>query len=197
MVSTRLSLLQRAQDGDENAWEKISVVYQPMIAWWLRRQNLNAHDAEEIGQEVMLVVVRRLPEFEHSGNVGAFRSWLRAISANQLRTYARKYFNQPQTGAKDFHLLLDALQDDSSELSRQWDHQYNQFVIRGLLAWVTESVETTTVEIFKKLVLEEQAAADIAKEFGTTVGAVYSAKARIMRKMRSAGSDLIDGSFFE
>ena len=130
MVSTRLSLLQRAQGGDENAWEKISVVYQPMISWWLRRQNLNPHDAEEIGQEVMLVVIRRLPEFEHSGNVGAFRSWLRTISANQLRTYARKYFNQPKTGADQFHMKLDALQDDASELSQQWDHQYNQFVIR-------------------------------------------------------------------
>jgi len=197
MVSTHLSLLQKAREGNEIAWNQLVNAYEPLINWWLTRQHVKKQDAVEISQEVMIVLLRKLPDFAHSGNVGAFRSWLRQITANQLKSHARKYY---RNAAKSHELLvneIEALTDDRSEQSRLWDLQHDQFVIRSLLNWVQQSMEPKTVQIFQQLVLEEIPAAAIAENMGISIGSVYSSKSRVMRKIRQVASDLIDESWLK
>ena len=43
---------------------------------------LQAADADDLTQQVLTVVVRKLPAFRHSGRPGAFRAWLRAITVS-------------------------------------------------------------------------------------------------------------------
>ena len=45
--------------------------------------------ADDIAQEVMLVLMRELPVFQRQ-RIGSFRNWLRQIAVNQLRIAARK-----------------------------------------------------------------------------------------------------------
>ena len=77
MDDTRQSLLLRAQTGEEDAWKDLTDLYRPLIIGWLNRQGVPVADLEDLSQEILLSVVKHLPSFEHSGNRGAFRSWLR------------------------------------------------------------------------------------------------------------------------
>src|SRR5262249_11016049 len=79
MNKTRQSLLFRAQSGEADAWKDLTDLYRPLIIGWLNRQGVPAVDLEDLSQDVLLRVVKHLPAFEHSGNKGAFRSWLRTI----------------------------------------------------------------------------------------------------------------------
>jgi RNA polymerase sigma-70 factor (ECF subfamily) len=196
MAVTSLTLLEQARRGNDNAWQQISKAYLPLITGWLRRQSIRPQDADEISQEVMIVVLKRLVEFEHSGNVGAFRSWLRKITAFQIRSYTRKHLKLLPVGGDTFHKHVQALEDDASELSREWDRRHDQHVVRGLLEWVQTSIEPKTFQAFKKLVLDELPAERVADELKMSLGSVYSAKSRVMRKIRQVGSDLIDESNF-
>ena len=89
MNETRQSLLFRAQTGEEDAWKDLTGLYRPLIISWLNRQGVPAGDLEDLTQEVLLSVVKHLPTFQHSGQRGAFRAWLRTIICSRTADYWR------------------------------------------------------------------------------------------------------------
>jgi DNA-directed RNA polymerase specialized sigma24 family protein len=54
-----------------------------------------SQDVDDLVQEVLGVVVRELPRFDHAGRPGSFRAWLRAVTVNRLRTSWRSQRAQP------------------------------------------------------------------------------------------------------
>ena len=89
MDDTRKSLLLRAQTGEENAWKALTDLYRPLIVAWLTRQGVPPSDLEDLSQEILLSLVKHLPTFQHSGQRGAFRSWLRTIVCSRTADYWR------------------------------------------------------------------------------------------------------------
>src|SRR5947209_2494717 len=75
MVETSPSLLdrlsRRPEDGD---WGRLVSLYTPVLHAWLGRHGLQTSDRDDLTQEVLGVVVQKLPEFRHNGRAGAFRS---------------------------------------------------------------------------------------------------------------------------
>src|SRR4051794_39305007 len=95
MLATSHSLLERLRDrGDVAAWQRLLTAYEPWLRGWLRRRHLQPADAEDLLQDVLLVVSQELPSFVHNGRAGAFRSWLRAILANRVRHFLRGRRNE-------------------------------------------------------------------------------------------------------
>ena len=139
MEPTSTSLLLRAQTGhDAAAWEQLVGMYQPFIYRWLRRHSASHQDAEDLTQQVLAILVRELPGFSHSGRPGAFRSWLRATTANRMRAFWRAGRCRPAaSGDTRFQEMVQQIEDDSSNLSKVWDQQHDQHV----LARIIESIE--------------------------------------------------------
>src|SRR5437764_15448346 len=115
MDETSVSLLDRLrQEPDDVSWRRLVEFYSPLIRAWLRRNGLVGQDADDQVQEVLLVVVRRLPEFRREPHVGAFRRWLRTITVNCLRNFWRARQARPlATGDSDVLAMLDKLEDPS------------------------------------------------------------------------------------
>ena len=67
MDVTRQSLLLRAREGDEGAWADLSRLYKPLIYGYLRRQSVPEAEQDDLVQEILMAIVRGLPDFEHSG----------------------------------------------------------------------------------------------------------------------------------
>jgi RNA polymerase sigma-70 factor (ECF subfamily) len=85
MESTSRSLLYRAGQGQEPAWQRLVEMYRPLIHGYLLHQKVPLQEADDLTQELLAVVVRELPRFEHAGRTGAFRTWLRQITVNRVR----------------------------------------------------------------------------------------------------------------
>jgi len=66
MNETQQSLLIRAQTGETDAWKGLTGLYRPLILGWLNRQGVPAADLDDLGQEVLVSVVKQLPGFQHS-----------------------------------------------------------------------------------------------------------------------------------
>ena len=192
--TTSVSLLDRLQNsGDESAWTQLDSVYGPLIRGWLSRQSLEAVDRDDVVQDVLLVVLRKLPQFEHNGRVGAFRTWLRTITVNCLRDHWRSRRLRPLAdGDTSFVDVLDQLADDSSELTRQWDQEHDLTVTRQLLEGIRGTVEPSTWSAFEGVTLHERNAADVARDLGISVASVYQAKSRILARLRQAAAGLLD-----
>src|SRR5947209_5370222 len=146
MEATSLSLLDRLREQpDEASWQRLVDLYTPLIHGWLRRHAPPSCDRDDLVQEVMSVVVRRLPDFKHNGRLGAFRAWLRTITVNCLRDYWKARRHRPiATGESDFLAVLDQLEDPASQLSQLWDREHDEHVGRRLLELIEPLFAPTT-----------------------------------------------------
>ena len=193
MNETRQSLLLRAQTGETNAWKDLTDLYRPLILGWLNRQDVQARDLEDLSQEVLLSVVRHLPGFEHSGQRGAFRAWLRTIVCRRTADYWRAIDGDTQaSGGSGATAALQEIADPDSALNRQWDEEHDRYVFRCLLAMVEAEFEPVTLQAFRRLALDGVSGAEAAQELGLSVAAVYVAKSRVLARIRQEAEGLID-----
>jgi RNA polymerase sigma-70 factor (ECF subfamily) len=192
MAETSLTLLERLrQRSDASAWGRLVDLYTPLIHSWLRRHRVRPEDADDLLQEVLGAVVRELPRFEHNRRPGAFRCWLRIITANRLRAFWKDRERRP-TGGLDLERRLDELADPDSALSHLWDREHDEFVLRRLLELTEPEFTPTAWLAFRRLALEGKRPADVARELGTTVNAVLLAKSRVLRRLRREAQGLVD-----
>lgn len=192
-METRVSLLQRVTEGSEDAWAELAELYQPLVAGWLRRYNLAADDAEDLSQDVMSVLIRNLDQFDHNGRIGAFRSWLRQVTANRATEFLRRTQRRPASiGGSEFQDMLGQLQDPASAVSRLFDHEHDMHLLAKLLLRVSSEFKSVTMNIFRRHVLLGRDANIIAQELGVTPHAVYMAKSRILRRLRQLAPGLLE-----
>jgi RNA polymerase sigma factor (sigma-70 family) len=195
VVETSLSLLERLRQPprDEAAWKRLADVYTPLIHGWLRRYDVQAEDACDLTQEVLSTVHREMSRFEHNRHPGAFRCWLRTITANRIRAFWKQRRSQRLPAAdSDLDRRLAELEDPGSDLSHLWDQEHDRYVLRHLLELVEPEFAPATWQAFQSLALEERRAAEVAAELGTTVNAVLLAKSRVLRRLRQEARGLVD-----
>jgi RNA polymerase sigma-70 factor (ECF subfamily) len=193
MNETRQSLLIRAQGGEADAWKDLADLYRPLILGWLGRQGVPARDLDDLCQDVLLRVVKHLPRFQHSGQRGAFRSWLRTIVCSRTADYWKTFdMGSLPSGGSSAAAALQELADPDSELNRQWDQEHDRYVIHCLIVLVEEEFEPDTLQAFRRLTLDGVSGAQAAKELGLSVAAVYVAKSRVLQRIRQEAEGLID-----
>jgi RNA polymerase sigma-70 factor (ECF subfamily) len=193
MPDTSLSLLDRARRNDEVAWRRLRAMYVPLIQGWLRREcQLQVHDADDLVQDVIVVVVRRLPEFDRQ-RVGSFRAWLRTVTVNCLRQSLRtRHRGGAGTGDSRVADLLDALEAQGSPQSELWDREHDEHVMRQILNSLKHEFTENTWQAFSLMSLDGLSAADAAARLGITPNAVFIARSRVLARMREEAAGLID-----
>ena len=194
MSPTSATLLERLRDRtDAEAWQRLVELYTPLLSGWLRRHALQAADVDDLVQEVLAAVAREAPHFQHSGRTGAFRHWLRTILANRLREFWRSRQARPAaTGDSDFAAMLDQLEDPDSGISRLWNQEHDQHIVRRLLALIEPQFTSSTWQAFHRVVLDGAPPDTVAAELGLTVNAVFIAKSRVLQRLREEGRELLD-----
>lgn len=193
MADTSLTFLERlCESPDDDGWRRFVDLYAPLIRGWLRRYDISEHDADDLAQETLAVVVRRLGEFQHNQNPGAFRAWLRVVAVNQLRVAWRARKPQPVAGDRKVERMLEQLADPSSGLSQLWDRQHDQFVAQRIMKTIEPQFEPTTWRAFRRVALDGAKAAVVAEELGMSVNAVLLAKSRVLARLRQEMRGLTD-----
>lgn len=193
-MDTSLSLLESLRVApDQSAWQRLVELYSPLIRGWLRRQSVIEQDEDDLVQEVLTIVYRKVPEFHRNPQAGSFRKWLRTITVNCLRDAWRKQQHRPQaTGSSGFHDVLDQLSDPESQLSKMWDLEHDQHVTRVLLEHIRPHFTEQTWQAFQGVVLLGRTASEVATELGVTENVVFIAKSRVLGRLRQVGTGLID-----
>jgi RNA polymerase sigma-70 factor (ECF subfamily) len=194
MNTTSLSLLDRLKHAraDPSQWLEFEKLYLPLIHKWLSGVRDLRDDADDLAQEVLVILVRELPSFERQRH-GSFRAWLRQITVNRIRNCWKAKQKRPLAGlGDDLDHLLSQLEDPKSDLSRQWDREHDKHVFQQLLTVVKPNFETTTWAAFTRFALDGMPAAKVAKELGITANNVMQAKSRVLKRLREVAGELID-----
>jgi RNA polymerase sigma-70 factor (ECF subfamily) len=192
MSETSVSLLERLREQpDPASWKRLVDLYTPLIRGWLCRHGLQSADADDLVQEVLSVVVRDLPQFQHDRRPGAFRCWLRTVTVHRLRNFWRSRQGRPMVGG-DVDRQLEQLEDPHSAPSRMWDEEHDRHVLRRLLELMRAEFSAAAWQVFERVALQGEKAADVAGAFDMTVNAVLLVKSRVLRRLRQEARGLID-----
>ena len=196
MNETSLSLLDLLRHSPESeSWNRLVQLYAPLIRAWLRRYDVQNSDAEDLVQEALLAVSKDLSKFEHGGQPGAFRGWLKAILANRLRKFWRARDRRPQArGDSDIDAKLAQLDDPSSEMSLIWNREHDQYVLRQLLALAEPHFAPSTWTAFCRVALDGAKPDHVAEEMGISRNAVIIAKCRVLSRLRQESEGLVESS---
>lgn len=191
---TSVSLLQQIKDHTNiDAWQRFTSLYEKWIRRYLAGRGVRSHDADDVVQEVLAFISREIVGFDHNGRLGAFRNWLRQVTANRLKEFCRKQ-KQVVSDGPDLEALADELIDEDSGLSRIWQREHDRFVVEQLLEHISDRFRKKSILAFRKIILEGKQAQDVANELNLSVGAVRVAQSRVLRMLQTVGEGLIDDS---
>jgi len=194
MQETSLSLLQRlATDQNDSDWQRMMSIYRPFIFQRVSTYPLLVDQAEDIVQEVMMVLMRELPVFQRRRK-GSFRAWLRTIVLNQLRYAARRAKRTPIPAGQNEKLLhqIEQLADPNSEAANQFDHEHDKAVFRHAAEIVRSEIKESTWKAFHRHAMEGEDARQVAEDLELSLNSVLLAKSRVTRRIREEIQGMVD-----
>lgn len=196
MENTSVSLLdQLRRSGQSDSWDRLLTLYGPLLRRWLFEYDVQASDADDLVQDVLLAVANDIKQFEHRGHVGSFRGWLKTILLNRLRKHWRRRDRKPGGfGGSEMDAKLAALEDPASEISLIWNQQHDQFVLRQLLQIVEPQFAPMTWTAFCRVALKAEKPAEVAQDLQISLNAVCLAKSRVLRRLRKEAEGLVESS---
>ena len=183
MNSTSESLLIRLKSvNDFQAWSRFVELYTPLIFFWARKTGLQTQDASDLVQDVLALVFQKVPEFRYEPTK-SFRGWLRTVTLNKHREHCRKksldIVNATQSALGNIPEAAESL----------WDLNYKQNLITQAMELMKPEFRPETWAALREFVISGRPAAEIAKENGLSVWTLYSAKSRLISRLR----DELDG----
>jgi RNA polymerase sigma-70 factor (ECF subfamily) len=188
MATTSFSLLERLRRPDQPAaWARFVELYTPLLYYWARRTGLQTADAADLVQDVFAVLVKQLPLFNYDRNK-SFRAWLRTVTLNKWRERQRRRVVATVT---DDNPALAGLASPASPEALD-EAEYNQHLTRRALQLMQVEFPPATWKACWEVVVAGRRAAAVAVELGLSVGAVYTAKSRVLRKLREELAGLLD-----
>jgi RNA polymerase sigma-70 factor, ECF subfamily len=187
-MDTPASLLERLRlPAEPAAWARLVELYTPLLYSWSRRLGLQAQDAADLVQEVFTVLVVKLPEFRYDPQK-SFRAWLRTVLLNKWRNRQRRHAGAPLEAAGV--PLPDRAGADAPDAFG--DAEYRQRLVGRALHLMRAEFQPATWKACWEFVAEGRPAAEVARELGVTVNAVYLAKSRVLRRLREELEGLLD-----
>ncbi|MEM9646630.1 MAG: sigma-70 family RNA polymerase sigma factor [Planctomycetota bacterium] len=181
---TRASLILRLRDGrDMAAWEEFTAVYAPVVFHLARKRGFQTADADDLVQEVLVAVAAAVSDWVENENRGTFRAWLFCIARNRAVDFLtrRKYRSLGTGGDQAIH--FEGISDNGDVLS-DFDLAYRREVFLRASACVRKVVSDSTWQAFWLTSVEDHSAAEVAKRLGQSVGSVYVARTRVMKRLQ-------------
>lgn len=86
-VNNDFELIKSFLNGDESSFNRLAVKYQEKIYWHARRMTGNHLDADEIVQEVLIVLYNKLKTFEFKSSL---YTWIYTITNTRIINYLKK-----------------------------------------------------------------------------------------------------------
>ena len=187
MNTTSVSLLERLREPaqHEASWARFVQLYTPLLFHWARKLGLSAEDAADLVQEVLTLLVQKLPEFRYDAHK-SFRGWLRTVTLNKWRDF-RRLRRLPVAAAGG---VVEAEAADNAVAFEE--AEYRQHIVKQALQLMQTEFEPTTWKACWEYMIADRPAQEVAQELGLTVNAVYLAKSRVLSRLREELAGLLD-----
>jgi len=192
MLPTRWSLIGRLKNwDDQESWRDFFETYWRLIYGVALKSGLTHAEAEEVVQETVVSVCRKMGEFKADPAHGSFKSWLLQLTrwriTDQLRKrparqdhpgasqHLKEGLGEPRAGVPE-DLLSEAA---SGVLDAIWDEEWENHVIEAALEKLKKQVSARQFQVFYLHVIKQLPAPEAARALRVQLPQVYLTKHRL------------------
>lgn len=179
---TRATLVADVQAPENRAaWEDFVATYRPVIYRMARRRGMQDADAQDVVQNILVRVSGAIADYEPQPGT-RFRHWLRRVARNAILSALSRGPRDAATGGSVAQDALERHPDDGSHA--ELDHEYRREQFHRAAAVVRADVNAETWQAFELTVIQGLSCEDAAATIERSVGTVYAARSRIIKRLR-------------
>lgn len=185
-IPTRQSLLGRLKDwGDQESWKEFFETYWKLIYSAALKSGLSDAEAQDVVQETVLSVAKKMPDFTYNPAVGSFKHWMLQLTG--WRIYRQLQKRLPVTG-EDLHRPAGTDETSAWEripdpaggnLEQIWDEEWEKNMMDAAIERVKRNIDPKQYQLFDLYVLKQWPIREVTKTLKVSAGRVYIAKHRI------------------
>jgi len=182
-LPTRHSLLTRLKDWeDQDGWQDFFNTYSRLIYSTGLKAGLTDQEAQELVQETVISVAKKMEDFRYDPSKGSFKGWLLQLTRWRIKDQFRKrkpdqYRPQEDTRRTD---VLDRLASDEPDaLDQIWETEWTENVFQAAVACLKRLVSPLQFQIYDLYVLKERSVDEVTRSLGVSSTQVYLAKHRV------------------
>lgn len=198
-LPTRHSLLNRLRDvGDNESWRTFFETYWRLLYNVARKSGLPDHHAQDVVQETVIAVARKMPEFKYDPAKGSFKQWLLLICRRRVQDHFRRAYSVSsgleQDRHEDFSRATEYYQDPATApdalVDAVWEQEWRENVYQAALARVRQRINPKHFQVFDHCVLQNLRASEVARMLGMNSAQVYLVKHRVSAAIKLAVKEL-------
>ncbi len=190
-IPTRLSLLSRLRDWDDReSWEDFFNTYWKLICNVALKSGLNDAEAQEVVQETVITVAKRIPQFRYDPAKGSFKGWL-------LKTTQWRINDQFRKRRGDVPLVFDEPASETTPgnpprepppsfgFENGWDELWQENLLEVAMERVKQKADPREFQMFEMLMERGWPPLKVAQKLNVSRAHVYYARHKISRMMRT------------
>jgi RNA polymerase sigma-70 factor (ECF subfamily) len=197
LAPTRESLLERLRDLDDHrSWQEFFDTYWKLIYCAAVKGGLSDDEAEEVVQETVIGVARRMDRFVYDPRACSFKGWLMHVTRCRIIDHLRKR----QTRARALVPLTadtgtgggGGVADPAAErgFAELWDGEWQKNLVDAAMERVKRRVDPEHYQIFYLHSVKNMSGKDIGELLGITAAKVYMVRLRIARQVKREVQEL-------
>jgi RNA polymerase sigma-70 factor (ECF subfamily) len=184
--------LSRLKDWrDAESWQDFFDTYWRLIYGVARKAGLSDAEAQDIVQETVLSVARKIEGFRYDPKVCSFKTWMLQLTRwriiNQLKRRQREASQTPLPigDPVDRTNVLERIADPAGyNLEAIWDAEWEKNLLAAALERVKRQVAPEQFQIFDLACLEGWPVRKVTQTLGVSGARVYLAKHRVGRLLK-------------
>lgn len=184
-IPTRRSLLSRLKNwDDQESWRDFFNTYWKLIYSAAIKAGLNHAEAEEVVQETVINVTKKIKDLKYDPALGSFKGWLLNTTRWKINDQFRKRqrLDAPQARRADETrdtATIDRIEDPAGfDLNAVWDQEWEKNLVDAALQRAKRQVSPKHYQIFDLYVIRGWPVEKVADTLGVNVAQVYLAKHR-------------------
>lgn len=186
LLPTRWTLLTRLKDwDDQESWREFFDAYWQLIYNSGIKAGLTHTEAEEVVQEVVVCVAKKMPEFKTDPAAGSFKAWLLKITqwriTDQFRKRARhQAMHRPPAHDDSRTGTIERIPDPAAgKVEEAWDIEWQKNLLQTALNHTKSSVKPQQFQMFDLLVNKQWSALKVSRRLHVNLAQVYYAKYKV------------------
>ena len=190
---TRASLILKLCQRSEDAWQEFLAVYENALYRFCLSKGLQQADCQDVLQEVLTAVIKKLPSWDRDLKKGRFRGWLFVVARNiAVDIIDQKVKRATGSGDTVVGQMLAEVADKQSATEPSFDVEYRRVLFYWACRQVKSEVKDITWQSFCETAIGGEDAASVAEKLEIPVGSVYTAKCRVVARIRNKIAELDD-----
>ena len=193
LLPTRRSLLDRLRNWEDQAsWRDFFNTYWKFIYGVAVKSGLSDSEAEEVVQETVLSIAKKMPEYTYDPQRCSFKGWLMHVIRLRISDQLRRRqpaFQQLPSGKADSQRTptVERIADPGGSLAQQdaaWDEEWERNLVDAAMEHVNLRVKAKHYQIVHLSAVKGMNTTQVARMLQINVGQVYLVRHRLAKEVK-------------